>query len=112
MLPAVQSAPPPYLGADPGGGIAEGEDGHVLRPAQPVHGDLGAGGPLDHGDVVLPESTRCMVGGDAGPSGTRDTGPTWTLGQRGARGALRRGVSGECTADEPPGEAQQELVLG
>ena len=67
MLPAVQLAPPPYLGADPGGGIAEGEDGHVLSPAQPVHGDLGAGGPLDHGDVVLPESARCTVSGDQGP---------------------------------------------
>lgn len=50
--------PAPYLCADPSGGVAEGEDGHVLRPAQPVDGHLGAGGPLHHGDVVLPENTQ------------------------------------------------------
>ena len=57
---APAACPAPYLGADPRGGVAEGEDGHVLRPAQPVHGDLGAGGPLDHGDVVLPATEGAL----------------------------------------------------
>ena len=51
---ACLPAQPPYLGADSHSGNTEGEDGHVLHPAQPVHGDLGAGCPLDHGDVVFP----------------------------------------------------------
>lgn len=46
-----------YLGADPGGGVAERQDGHVLGPVQPVHCHLGAGGPLHHGDVVVPADT-------------------------------------------------------
>lgn len=46
-----------YLGADPRGGIAERQDGHVLGPVQPVHCHLGAGGPFHHGDVVVPAST-------------------------------------------------------
>lgn len=47
----------PYLGADPRGGVAERQDGHVLGPVQPVHCHLGAGGPLHHGDVVVPADT-------------------------------------------------------
>ena len=44
----------PYLGADPSGGLTRREDGDVLGPVQPVDGQLGGGGPLHHGDVVLP----------------------------------------------------------
>lgn len=47
----------PYLGADPCGGIAERQDGHVLGPVQPVHCHLGAGGPFHHGDVVVSANT-------------------------------------------------------
>lgn len=46
-----------YLGANPRGGVAERQDGHVLGPVQPVHCHLGAGGPFHHGDVVVPANT-------------------------------------------------------
>lgn len=51
---SLSPTPDSYLSADSSGGIAEGEDGYVLCPAQPVHSNLGASGPLHHGDVVLP----------------------------------------------------------
>lgn len=46
-----------YLCADSRGGIAERQDGHVLRPVQPVYCHLGAGCPFHHGYVVVPANT-------------------------------------------------------
>lgn len=57
LCPRVQT----YLSADTRGGITEGQDGHILGPVQPGHSDLGAGGPLHHGDVILPENTNKSV---------------------------------------------------
>lgn len=48
----------PYLRADTRGGIAQRQDGDVLGSVQPVHCNLGAGGPLHHGYVIVPENTE------------------------------------------------------
>lgn len=48
----------PYLRADTRGGIAQRQDGDVLGSVQPVHCHLGAGGPLHHGYVIVPENTE------------------------------------------------------
>lgn len=46
----------PYLSADTRGGVTEGQNGYILGSVQPGHSDLGTGGPLHHGDVILPEN--------------------------------------------------------
>lgn len=43
----------PHLGADSRGGLAQGQNGDVLRSVQPVNGQFGAGGPFHHGHIVL-----------------------------------------------------------
>lgn len=63
----------PYLSADTCGGITEGQDGHVLGPVQPGHRDLGAGRPLHHGDVILPEDTNKGVSRGNGHQGLGHT---------------------------------------
>lgn len=118
-VPPPPTPQPAYLCADPRGGVAEGEDGHVLRPVQPGHGDLGAGGPLHHGDVVLPGNAKHSMSSLAGPprdgsQGTPDPSPGH--GSRGPERAvtqpacelLKSGLSRICT-DAGLGGAAQAL---
>jgi hypothetical protein len=88
---------PPYLSADPCGGVAEGQDGHVLRPVQPGDRDFGTGGPLHHGDIIFSGNTQQkeQVGGilrEILQEARRPSHPSLDIAASGWRGAWVTGT--------------------
>ena len=51
-----------HLNADSRGSFTQSENGIVLTSVQPVDCQLGAGGPLHHGNVIFPpENHKCIT---------------------------------------------------